>query len=405
MTTLESAIAATLRAEAEEAAMTTDTPTEFEVLSSRLDDLDASQRRRRRTWLVAAAAAVVLAVVAAVVLRPTSAPVAPAQPDAGSGIVFRSLVFDRPFSLRLPAWYAEVGREATQESEQRVTFNRCPGDPVCIGLDVYAFTPTTAPGGGATRPGMMAAYDSLAASGALRLTDRLDREVGGLAATTFSVIVTRTVEDGLGCFDNGSCEGFYERDEARYAVVETPDGLVVVGMRTFADNPYADEWLAQFDQVLDGMRFGADREPAPSPAPRTELSGVWETTLTRPDIEQVLAAAGLSAYLDRALAELPRDRDRRWTVQLWVDATRLRASLITEDGVPDLVDTRFYSWDGSRLTLVTEDGAYRSVFEADRADGRLRLTPVSVTGAPVDGVPIEVFERMLYETAAFRRAD
>jgi hypothetical protein len=251
---------------------------------------------------------------------------------------------------------------------------------------------------------MLARYESLAAEGALRLSDRVDREVGGLPATTFSVLVSRTVEDGLGCFANGSCEGFYERNRARYAVVEAPDGLVVVGMRTFADNPQAAAWLAQFDRVLDGMRFGSDREPAPSPAPRTELSGVWETTLTRPAIEQVLAGAGLSRHLDRALAELPRDADSRWTVQLWIDATRLRASLITEDGVPDLVDTRLYTWDGSRLTLVTEDGAYRTVLEADRTDGRLRLTPVSVSGPAYDGVPVEVFERMLYETAPFRRA-
>lgn len=404
MTALESAIVATLRAEAEEAAMTTDSPGEFEVLSSRLDDLDDLQRRRRRTWLVAAAAAAVLAVVAVVVLRPTSAPVAPAQPDAGSGIVFRSLVFDRPFSLRLPAWFAEVGREATEESEQRVTFNRCPGDPVCIGLDVYAFTPTTAPGGGATRPGMLAAYESLAASGALRLTERVDREVGGMPATTFSATVARTVEDGLGCFENGSCEGFYERNEARYAVIEAPEGLVVIGMRTFSNNPRAAEWLGQFGQVLDGMRFGADREPAPSPAPRTELSGVWAATLTRPAIEQVLADAGLSRYVDRAVAELPRADGSTWRLEMWVDATTLRISAITVDGVPDLIDVRRYTFDGQRLTLVTEDGRYTSLYQVDRSDGRLRLTPLSLGPQAYDGTPVEVFERVLYQAAAFRRA-
>lgn len=405
MTGLETAIAATLRAEAEEAAMTTDTHSEFEILTSRLDELDDGQRRRRRLWMVAAAAAAVLAVVAVMALRPTSVPVAPAQPDAGGGMVFRSLVFDRPFSLRLPAWYAEVARDATEESEQRVTFNRCPGDPVCIGLDVYAFTPTTAPGGGATRPGMLARYESLAATGALRLSDRVDRQVGGMPATTFAATVTRTVEDGLGCFANGGCEGFYERNEARYAVIDAPEGLVVIGMRTFADNPRAAEWLGQFDRVLDGMRFGADREPAPSPAPRTELSGVWAATLTRPAIEQVLADAGLSRYVDGAVAELPRAGGSGWRLELWVDATTVRTSAITLDGVPDVIDVRRYTFDGERLTLVSEDGVYTSVYQVDRSDGRLRLTPLSLGPQAYDGTPVEVVERVLYQAPVFRRAD
>jgi hypothetical protein len=228
--------------------------------------------------------------------------------------------------------------------------------------------------------------------------------VGGQPATTFSVTVDRNIDGGLGCFDNGSCEGFYERNEARYAVIETPYGLVVAGMRSFSDNPRASEWLAQFDGVLDSMRVGDDRDPDPGPAARTELSGVWRTTLTPAAIEQELARAGLGRHLDRALAELPRDADSRWTVELWIDGADVRASVITQDGVPNMVDTRSYTWDGSRLTLTGGDGAYVTVLEVDRAGGALRLTPVSISGPAYDGVPIEVFERMLYTSAPFVRA-
>jgi hypothetical protein len=357
----------------------------YEVVEQRMDAVD--RHRRTWTWLGAVAAVLVAGLVFLLVLRPAGAPVAPAQPGAGSGIVFRSLVFDRPFSLRLPGWYAEIGRDATTESEQRVVFNRCPGDPVCVGLDVYAFTPDRAPGGSGTRAGVLARYESLAAEGSLRIRDRGDRLVGGLPATTFAVTVTHTVDEGLGCFDNGTCEGFYERNEARYAVIDAPGGLVVVGMRTFADNPRAAEWLAEFDGVLDGMRFGADREPAPSPAPRTELSGVWRATLARADLVEELTAAGFAQHVDRVVAELPRAVDGTWTLEMWIDSTTLRTSVITPDGVPVLVDTRLYSWDGSRLTLVSQDGAYTTVLETDRSDGTLRLSPMSATGPLVDGFP------------------
>lgn len=54
MNDLDRAIVATLRAEAREAEMRTDTPLQYEELSSRLDDVDRSRTRTR--WLAAAAA-------------------------------------------------------------------------------------------------------------------------------------------------------------------------------------------------------------------------------------------------------------------------------------------------------------------------------------------------------------
>lgn len=51
-------LARALRAEAREAALSTDTPKQYDVLTSRLDDVDRSRTRTR--WLVAAAAAVLV---------------------------------------------------------------------------------------------------------------------------------------------------------------------------------------------------------------------------------------------------------------------------------------------------------------------------------------------------------
>jgi hypothetical protein len=62
MNQFEATLSAALRTEAQEAAMSTETPQQYEVLSNRLDEVDAQRRRSRRgVLLIVAAAAVVVA--------------------------------------------------------------------------------------------------------------------------------------------------------------------------------------------------------------------------------------------------------------------------------------------------------------------------------------------------------
>jgi hypothetical protein len=66
MNQFEATLSAALRTEAQEAAMSTGTPQQYEVLSDRLDEIDAGRRRSRRTVLLIAAATAAVAAVAAV---------------------------------------------------------------------------------------------------------------------------------------------------------------------------------------------------------------------------------------------------------------------------------------------------------------------------------------------------
>jgi hypothetical protein len=70
MNQFEATLSAALRTEAQEAAMSTGTPQQYEVLSSRLDEVDIERRRSRRTVLLVGAAAA-LVVAAAVALGPS----------------------------------------------------------------------------------------------------------------------------------------------------------------------------------------------------------------------------------------------------------------------------------------------------------------------------------------------
>ena len=95
MNELEYAITATLRADAQEAAMATNTPAQQEILESRLDTVDQRSRRQRAVWAtVAAVAAVVLVAVGARTFfsgGTTGQAVAPTKP------LFASTDFGVPF--------------------------------------------------------------------------------------------------------------------------------------------------------------------------------------------------------------------------------------------------------------------------------------------------------------------
>ncbi len=278
MTELESAIVATLRAEAEEAAMTTDTPDQFEILSDRLDDVDGADRRRRRSWAVVGAVAAAAAVaVAAVAVLGRSAPPPAAPVEPATGPLFRATGFQPAFSANLPAWVAEVMTAPTEQTADTVTWNRCEERPVCIGLDAYTIRYLTR---GSTEPATYAGYlarmEELRRAGALDVTDSRQTTVDGRPATVYSLLTNGDTADGMGCFTTLRCQDFYTDNLARYAVVDTGSAPLVIGMRTFVENPQGQVWIDQLDGMLATLRLSSPAYPGVS-----ELIGTYEATLTQ----------------------------------------------------------------------------------------------------------------------------
>ena len=108
MNEFEHAVVATLRADAQEAAMSTDTAREAEVLHDRLDRIDHGTRVRR-TWVgvVALAAAAAVAFAALALWPHLNRSAEPAAPSPSSSTSYTSAFFVDPFTATLPAWVAD----------------------------------------------------------------------------------------------------------------------------------------------------------------------------------------------------------------------------------------------------------------------------------------------------------
>jgi hypothetical protein len=267
MNELEHAIAATLRADAQEAAMTTDTARESQKLQDWLDG--AERRKRRNLWfgVIGAAAAAVVVLGAVGLLRPSTEP--PAPVTSSSTFDFTSTEFGLPFSADLPEWVTSYRASPNSEKPEWVTWNRCPsGDQECIGLS-YNRTmavPSVAGNERVTYASYLAYLDGLANAGAITISARSTTTVGGRQATVMSILPVRTVPGGAGCHADASCEDLLADVPGRYAVVDTasmdPDGeFLIVWTRAGALDAAEVGWLSEFDAMLATLRFDG---PAPS---------------------------------------------------------------------------------------------------------------------------------------------
>ena len=138
---------------------------------------------------------------------------------------------------------------------------------------------------------------------------------------------------------------------------------------------------------------------ATSPAP-TDITGEWRTEqVTGPRVRQMLENAGLGAYADAALASLPA---APWTVSMSITRDQVIVDLVTESGA-SRIDEQSLGLTARRAVLRPLHADGRSVHRWALADGVLRLHFVSTTEKPVDGVPAEVWQRIIYDTADFRR--
>jgi hypothetical protein len=269
MTELESAVVAALRAEAEEAAMSTDTPHEQKILDTRLDDLDRRTRNRRIVWtIVAAAAAVVVVAVGARALVRAPQAAAPAAPPP----LFSSSTFGVPFTVEsLPSWLTTQSLTPTSESLEWVTWNRCPDNATeCIGLsfnrygEVQGATSRTP----VTYTSYVAYLDQLGSSGQVSISARKETTVDGRNAVVYDITAPKEVLAGVGCHTLGAaeCDDFFDGVPGRYAVIDTgdldPAGAVLnVWTRAGGIGPAEVGWTEQFDTMLASLRF---TKPAPS---------------------------------------------------------------------------------------------------------------------------------------------
>jgi hypothetical protein len=258
-----------LRAEAREAAMSTQTQHEFEVLTSRLEALD---RRSRTQRIILAAVAAVAALLAGAALvsflrAPQVAPVVPPEPD------FTSTSFGVPFSVDLPAWTDQLSSTTSPTSEAPgwVTWNRCP-DPEteCIGLSFNRYS--TVNRDGVRTPVTVSSYydylKSLAADDQIDITGEQPATVDGRPAIVLTITGKEDLPNGLGCHRDGSCDQFFPGVPGRYAIVDTqgldPQGAVLVlWTRSGAVAAAESTWLDDFDKTLASFRFVTE-SPSPS---------------------------------------------------------------------------------------------------------------------------------------------
>jgi hypothetical protein len=212
-----------------------------------------------------AALAVVVVGYRLIAPKPTPTPLPVVTPTYD----FSSTQFGLPFSVDLPGWVRTSTLVPVSEKSEWVTWNRCPDNETeCIGVsfnrnetllqsDRYVAV---------SYSGYIAYLDGLAKSGAIKITERSTRQVGGRPATVMSILPLRDVPGGAGCHADTTCEDFYEGVRSRYAVIDTatvdPDGeFLAVWTRAGALAAPEVAWLSDFDAMLAALTF--DR-PTPS---------------------------------------------------------------------------------------------------------------------------------------------
>jgi hypothetical protein len=257
MTELEHAIAATLRADAQEAAMSTDTTRESEKLQVRLDDTDRSRRRRTTFSALVAVAAVAVVAAGAVVLAgraPTQQVVAP----TAHGTTHHDPYFTPPFTMTLPAWVVE-SNVSSHEDGTYSWWTSCDVPGTCADLSVSRFDNLKIDGLGPTLTydSFVAHLADLSARKIITITGSIDRTVDGRRAVEIEATSTKEVDNVLGCAGT-TCQDVQPDMTMRYVVVDMGTGQtpVVIFSETANKNPQRTAWLSQLDTVLDSIRFG-----------------------------------------------------------------------------------------------------------------------------------------------------
>ena len=146
--------------------------------------------------------------------------------------------------------------------------------------------------------------------------------------------------------------------------------------------------------------------PAPDrsvafPAKTSPLDGTWTTEPIRiARMSRVLRQAGLTQWTDDYAKVLPQEPmiltlkiyDGTWTL-----AIRHGSRIDTED-------EEYFSVTGDRVEIHPVEPTRESTIHHWALNGQvLRLTFVSTTESPVNGIPGEVYQRALYTSGTFHR--
>jgi hypothetical protein len=283
MNDLDLAIVATLRAEAREAEMRTDTPRQYELLTSRLDDVDRSRTRTR--WLAVAAAVLVAGGLAwavsgaqqAQTLPPATTPsVSPSAGAGPDGMRYYAVDMDPDMRLTLPAW--TTGADIDWNSPQGSLYiqDRCGeplGVPACsadgdvkLRLEsLVAYYPASGgadPVVGPSYADFLGQLDALVRRGAVSVSDRSETQVGGRPATLLTLAGLRNVPGVLGCpkptASAEACFPIVAGRDLRLAVVDhgasKPPTLMYVSLNKDAADMA--ERFAELDAMLSTVEFG-----------------------------------------------------------------------------------------------------------------------------------------------------
>ena len=288
MNEFERAVVATLRADAQEAAMNTDTFSEAETLDDRLDRIDHDSRVRRTVVGVVAIAAAAVLAIAAVALWPNlnrnAQPTTPAPAPSAS---YTSAFFVDPFTATLPAWLDDGRTRQVYRSSSYQYWNHCATDADCGDLSVswVSGVATASSVVSVDAPGLVDHLTALGTAGRIRITSTSSTTVGGRPATDLRVQTIRDIPGALGC-GSVACQDITGASLARYVVVDMGPGAAPV--LVWADAPQtnvrASTWMSQLDTFLHTLRFtgiGA-------------IEGRWATTLTAEQARAAVSAAGLS---------------------------------------------------------------------------------------------------------------
>lgn len=288
MTELEYAITATLRAESQEAAVTTDTASESQKLDARLDAVDRTHRHRTWTLVAVAAAAVVVAVVGVRALGGSSSGevIAPV-PQVGKSYSTSSFIV--PFTVTLPAWTNGILAPATEETDRHVVWEQSDctkgGGPVLCpdGSDarlrfvtpVNLYRPQDGPVSSPVPDytGYVAYLRALGPTGDASVSEVSATKVDGRPATVLTITPRAALYGALGCeapFDAAKdCWGIVDDDKThvflRLAVIDvggtTP---LLTWTRVNRSNPQSPRLMAEFDTMLTTLRLTGVPKPSAS---------------------------------------------------------------------------------------------------------------------------------------------
>ena len=133
----------------------------------------------------------------------------------------------------------------------------------------------------------------------------------------------------------------------------------------------------------------------------TVLEGRWRTEpLDEAALRQAMDSEGDGAYADDVVAQLPAAPFRlAWVVTRGI--AQLRAE--TAAGEVTVLDEVAIVVDGESVTMSPRFAEGATVHRFAVADDELRLTFVSTTEKAKGGVPGAVWQRLLYDDAAFTR--